>query len=146
MENKQLIGQYIKRIRNKLGMKQKELAESLNISFGYLSEIESGKKSPGLEVIGNLQQKYYVNPSYLFTGEGDYFLTKSKEKTVVEEEKPAAKEKIGDIYEDSIAELKWYLDHITFVGFANKDLIDLEIKRAKEKNPKTEIPERAWKK
>ncbi len=141
MENKQLIGRNIKNIRAQLGMKQKELANSLDISYGYLSEVESGKKSPGLEVVGNLLQKYEVNPTYLLTGEGDYFLTTGKGKPG----KRRGKAKEGDVYNDAIDEMIWYIDHIPAVGFAvlgffkqylyeKKDMIDSKITRGREKN------------
>jgi transcriptional regulator with XRE-family HTH domain len=151
MENKELIGRNIRSIRLQLGMKQKELADSLNISYGYLSEVESGKKSPGLEVVGNLLQKYKVNPTFLLTGQGDYFLTTGEGKGKPGDRKEKAKE--GDVYNEAVAEMFWYFENIPAVGFAvleffkhylhtKKDMIDAEIKRIKEKNPGEEIPGR----
>lgn len=148
MEHKELIGRNIRKIRTQLGLKQKELASSLNISYGYLSEVESGKKSPGLEVVGNLLQKYNVNPSFLLTGEGAYFLTPGKEedKTGDRERKEKTKEgNVGNVYDAAMDEMLWYFENIPTVGFAvleffknylhaKHDMIDAEIKKIKEKN------------
>lgn len=49
-----MINQALKKIREFHNMKQNELANSIGISNSYLSEIESGKKSPSLDLL----QKY----------------------------------------------------------------------------------------
>lgn len=46
--------QSIKHLRLVLGWTQKELAEIVGISRSHLSEIESGKKSPSLEVLNKI--------------------------------------------------------------------------------------------
>lgn len=146
MEKKELIGPNIRNIRKQLHMKQKELANNLNISSGYLSEIEAGKKSPGLEVVDSLLQKYNVNPAYLLTGMGDYFLNMKENKN--EEQQTFTKK--GDIYNAAIDEMLWYFKNIPFVGFAvlgffknflheKKDIIDAELKKIKEKNLEEEV-------
>lgn len=152
MENKKLIAENIRNIRNILKMKQKELAKNLGISSGYLSEIEAAKKSPGIEVVEKFLKKYKVNPAYLLTGEGDCFLT-ADEKAKPAEQKIKTKDSKTDPYHAAITEMLWYFDHIPFVGFAmleffnnylheKKDRIEEEIKKIKEKNPEEEIPER----
>lgn len=148
MENKELIGRNIRNIRHQLGMKQKDLANSLNISYGYLSEVESGKKSPGLEVVGNLLQKYKVNPTYLLAGEGEYFLNKGEGKSKKVESKEKIKE--SDVYNAALNEMLWYFENIPAVGFAvleffkhylhaKRDMIDAEMKKIKEKDQGEEI-------
>lgn len=49
-----MINQALKKIREFHNMKQNELATSIGISNSYLSEIESGKKLPNLDLL----QKY----------------------------------------------------------------------------------------
>lgn len=51
-------------------IKQNELAEKLGVSRSYLSEIESGKKSPSLEIV-NKYSEYFDIPasSILFFSE-----------------------------------------------------------------------------
>ena len=44
-------------------LKQKDLAEKLQISKSYLSEIESGKKEPTLEVINKYSEVFNIPPS-----------------------------------------------------------------------------------
>jgi transcriptional regulator with XRE-family HTH domain len=147
MKNKELIGHNLKNIRNQLGFKQKELAENLNISSGYLSEVEAGKKSPGIEVLSKLLEKYQVNPAYILTGEGDCFLSPGKRESVDGKKKP----KEGDKYDAMVAEMLWYIEHIPVVGYAvfeffscylyeKQDMIDKELKKIKKNNPAEKIP------
>lgn len=49
-----MIGETLRRIRSIHGLKAKELCVKLDISASYLSEIETGKKQPSLELL----QKY----------------------------------------------------------------------------------------
>ena len=147
MKNKDLIGHNLKRIRNQLGFKQKELAENLNISSGYLSEVESGKKSPGIEVVSKLLEIYQVNPMYLLTGEGECFLSQGKRKPGERKEK--AKE--GDNYNEMLDEMLWYIDRIPVIGYAvfeffksymyeKRCMIEEEVKKIIENNPEERIP------
>ena len=64
----------IKRIRKILGLKQKEFAEKLDVSPPSLSEIESGKYNPAIDVLIKLVKEYKVNSSYLLLGEGGMFV------------------------------------------------------------------------
>lgn len=45
------IGETLKTLRNIYGYSGKELSEQLEISPGYLSELENNKKSPSLKVL-----------------------------------------------------------------------------------------------
>jgi transcriptional regulator with XRE-family HTH domain len=107
MKNKELIGKCIRNIREHLGMKQKELAQTLDIASGYLSEIEAGKKNPGIDVVEKLHSLYNVNISYLFTGEGGLFI------------QPKGKKKKGPSDEMTLAKnMMWYVMNIPVVRYA----------------------------
>jgi len=136
MDNKKLMGNCIKRIRNQMGVNQRQFAKSLEISSGYLSEIEAGKKNPGIEVLNKLFETYSVNISFLFTGEGDLFIGPHKKETYM-----PGRKNTGILEEaDLLEELSWYLKHIPIVRFAvleffqsylfnKKGMIDKEIKK-----------------
>lgn len=70
MDEKKL-AERIKRLRKATGWRQKEFADKLNISRGYCSEIESGKKIPSERVIMSIAQLTKANYGWLLTGEGD---------------------------------------------------------------------------
>jgi transcriptional regulator with XRE-family HTH domain len=46
-------------------MKAKELAEKLNISAAYLSEIEGGRKNPSLGLINKYAEVFHTSPSVI---------------------------------------------------------------------------------
>jgi len=114
MNNKELIGSGIKKIRKHLGFKQKDFAKSLNISGGFLSEIECGKKNPGIEILNTLVDKYQINISYLFTGKGSYFIHPEKESTNETEENKYVPSDEMELLE----EMEWYIEHIPVARFA----------------------------
>jgi len=64
----------LKKIREALKLRQKEIAQRLNISSPSYSELESGKYKPNFELISNLSREFNVNLYYLIFGEGDMFL------------------------------------------------------------------------
>jgi transcriptional regulator with XRE-family HTH domain len=144
MTNKEIIGKGITNIRRKLGLKQKGLAAALDISNGYLSEIEAGKKNPGIEILDKLFVNYNVNVTYLFTGKGDMFIHQEKEAAQKKSESPV---NVTAEVLDYINELKWYLDNIPVVRFAlleffksylfgKRDMIEHELEIFKQKNSK----------
>ncbi len=114
MLDKKLIGSRIKEIRKYLRLTQKELAKTLDISNGYISDIEKGKKNPGILVLKKLFERFNVNISYIFEGKGKFFSTPEKEKTI--EPGPGIKN-IGDV-KDIVEEIKWALDNIPIVKYA----------------------------
>ena len=72
---KEEISDRLKKIRQALNLKQKELAIELNIAPSSYSEIETGKSNPGLDIIVTLARKYNVNLYYLLMGEGEMFIS-----------------------------------------------------------------------
>jgi antitoxin component HigA of HigAB toxin-antitoxin module len=51
-------------IRN-LGLNQTELAEKLSVSKSHLSEIMSGKKQPGIELVTSLHDRFQIDADVL---------------------------------------------------------------------------------
>ena len=60
-----MIGDTLKRIRNIYGLKAKQLSAQLNISASYLSEIETGKKQPSLELLNKYAEIFDMKLSSL---------------------------------------------------------------------------------
>ena len=66
MKEKQLLGRRIKQLRAKLGLTQDSLAERVQISPKYLSNIERGKENPTLETLLRLARSFKVEPWEVF--------------------------------------------------------------------------------
>ncbi len=60
-----MIHQALKKIREFHNIKQSELSMQLGISNSYLSEIESGKKSPSLELLDKYSEVFNIPVSSL---------------------------------------------------------------------------------
>ena len=116
MENKEFIGSRLKDIRKYLRLTQKELAEKLDISDGYISDIEKGKKKPGRDLLEKLIERFNVNISYLFEGKGEYFY-KSGQDQNEDTKPPSLIYNIGDVTQIE-EEMKWAIDNIPVVKFA----------------------------
>jgi len=67
-----MIGEALKMFRNIHGYKAKELAELLEISPSYLSEIETGKKLPSYEILEKYSHVFDVKLSTLILFSEDY--------------------------------------------------------------------------
>ncbi len=65
-----MLGKALKLIRSYYGISQTDLSENLGVSNSHLSEIESGKKQPSLDVL-NKYSEYFEIPlsSILFFSE-----------------------------------------------------------------------------
>lgn len=59
------LGRAIRVIRTERGMNRKELAEVSGVSYPYLSEIESGRKTPSSKVMQQVADALRVRPSDL---------------------------------------------------------------------------------
>ena len=65
-----MLSEALRLIRVFHDMKQKELAEKLDISNSHLCEIESGKKKPTIELINRYSEEFGMpSSSILFFGE-----------------------------------------------------------------------------
>ncbi len=142
MNNNKLKGECLKNIRLQMGIKQQDFAQSLNISGGYLSELEKGKKKPGINILNKLSDKYFVNIAYLFTGKGSYFIQPE------EEQKPEPESKTQSVGDDMkiIEEMEWYIKNIPIVRFAlieffknylyeKRGMIEEEVEKYRKENP-----------
>ena len=59
------IGQAIRKIRNEKGIKQKFIAEKAGMSNEYLSNIESGTKTPTISALTNICNALEISVAYL---------------------------------------------------------------------------------
>ncbi|MCK4762774.1 MAG: helix-turn-helix transcriptional regulator [Candidatus Aminicenantes bacterium] len=74
MIKKNELGSRIKEARKALNLMQKDFAETLAISAPALSDIETGKNWPGLEILEKMVKKYNIDIYYVLFGEGDMFI------------------------------------------------------------------------
>lgn len=63
----------IKLVRKKLGLTQKEIAQSLGIKQGHWSDIERGEKQPSETLLIAFIYRYAISSHWLQTGEGEMF-------------------------------------------------------------------------
>ena len=68
------IGERLKILRNKIGLKQGEFAKRLEISQGLLSGIENGNESLSVRNIKLICLEFSVNEEWLLIGKGEMFL------------------------------------------------------------------------
>lgn len=71
-------------IRKKLGMNQKEFAESLAIGQSTLAMLEVGKRSLNDRHIKLICSIYNVNEKWLRTGEGEMYSPQTRNQAIVE--------------------------------------------------------------
>jgi|GEM_PF-5537313 len=90
--DKVAIGQRIKQARTELGFTQKVFADLLSeflqsskgVSYGFLSQVETGKYKPSAELLYAMQAFFNINLYWIFHGLGDVFI--STEKLLPEDE------------------------------------------------------------
>ncbi len=66
-------GERIRRIRDKLGLMQKDFAGELGISAPTLSDLESGRSRPGFDILVKLSERFHVNVYFVLFGKGEMF-------------------------------------------------------------------------
>jgi transcriptional regulator with XRE-family HTH domain len=132
-DNVTAIGKRVREVRKYFRLSQKEMADNLEMSSSYLSEIECGKANPGPEFFLKFSNDYNISIDYLFHGIGSMFLGSYQK---IKEEEFNFDE---DIY--SIEKLVWLMEHSQFykntiLSFASKFLFDNEsiIKKSIERN------------
>lgn len=94
--------------RESLGLKQKEMADKLNIPANTYNGYETGKRSPSLEVTKEIADFLEVSVDYLL-GRTD----ERKPKKEIENATTIAAHRIGDIEQlpdDAIDEINNYID------------------------------------
>ena len=67
------VGERLKCVREELNLMQKEFAKELGISAPSLSEIETGRNRPGIELLAKLAERFNVNLYYILLGKGEIF-------------------------------------------------------------------------
>lgn len=63
-----MIGARIKEVRRKKGMTQERLAEKLDVSIGYVSQIERGITKISLDLLGAVSEILETDPSFFISG------------------------------------------------------------------------------
>lgn len=106
------IGANIRAIRKHLKYKQKVFAKELGVTGSYLSEIEIGRKSPGMDIIVELINKYNANILYLFYGEGNMFSYSEAESAA------AAGPVVPTDDWDEKDKLVWFINNIPLIRYA----------------------------
>lgn len=62
------IGKRIAKRRKELGLKQYQVCEMVDVNYKYLSNLETGRSAPSLELIMSLCRALDTTPDYLLTG------------------------------------------------------------------------------
>lgn len=63
-----VVGQRIAARRKQLGLKQYQVCEMIDVNYKYLSNLETGRSAPSLELIMSLCNALDTTPDYLLTG------------------------------------------------------------------------------
>lgn len=135
------VGERIKDVREKLGIKQKDFARVLSISAPTLSEMEAGRNKPSFDVLEKLAKQYKINLYYLMFGRGEIFENPLMEFLTDLEEKDMAV-RAGEVkrfleYFGKSMQVQFnILDHFEKMMRTSESEIEKEIEfREKEKNP-----------
>jgi transcriptional regulator with XRE-family HTH domain len=119
------IGHRIKRLRDALGMLQKDFARSIGLSPSNLSHLESGRtKDPGILIFLKIAAQYRVSLEYLLMGNGNMFPNR---------ENPGPARDRREVEEiDSVEDLLWLFERSRFfkdsiMGYAGKFKYENEV-------------------
>ncbi len=121
-------------------MSQIEFAESLGLSSGFMSDIESGKAVAGNRFLKNIYLKHKVLSKYLFLGEGPIFENEENGDGVrmdFDEDGEIIKEMLELFKKSSLVRLS-VLHYFRTYKFEKKALIAQELK---ESTPEPETGE-----
>jgi transcriptional regulator with XRE-family HTH domain len=105
-------GNRLKEVRLKLGLIQKDFAEKMGITGSFISELEKGKKAPGMSVLKRLSNEFNISLDYLINGKGRPFLLRSENKPSSFEIGPENPDK------EKIRQLLHYMANSPFVKYA----------------------------
>lgn len=136
-EEKKLIGIRVRKIRKKLGFSQKKLADTLELSAGFISDVEAGNTLAGQKFIKNIFLKLNVNLKYLFQGKGEMFLEEEDEsiKLDFDHDRELIKEMFEMIKKSSLVRLSVLQFYQTYM-FEKKTIIHEELESTKPKEKK----------
>ncbi len=62
------IGRRMAKRRKELGLKQYEICEMIDVNYKYISNLETGRSAPSLEVVMALCEALKTTPDYLLLG------------------------------------------------------------------------------
>ena len=62
------IGRRIAKRRKELSLKQREVCEMIDVNYKYLSNLETGRSAPSLEMIMRLSETLQTTPDYFLIG------------------------------------------------------------------------------
>lgn len=68
MEAKAIFGENVRRIRKEAGVSQEQLAFDAGVAKSYMSEVETGRRNPTIEMIGRLAKALNVSAAKLVEG------------------------------------------------------------------------------
>jgi SOS-response transcriptional repressor LexA len=71
MLERKKIGLRVAEIQQRLGLTGAQLADSLDTSASYISDIKNKYSKPSLEVLERLANRYHIDIEWLLTGNGD---------------------------------------------------------------------------
>ena len=71
-------------IRKEKGYNQEQFANELNLSRNFINQVESGKRNPSERTILDICSKFNVSENWLRTGEGEMFITMSRDEELAE--------------------------------------------------------------
>ena len=80
-----------------LGLKKTEIADRLNVSQAFVSQLCSGAKNPSDRTIADICREFNINEKWLRTGEGEMFQPRSRNEELLEFAAKAAEAGPGDI-------------------------------------------------
>lgn len=63
-----IVGARIAKRRKALGLKQYQVCEMIDVNYKYLSNLETGRSSPSLELIMSLCEALQTSPDYFLVG------------------------------------------------------------------------------
>lgn len=112
------VGSRLKRVRDSLGLIQREFAKPLGHTGPYISQLEKGSKAqPGVTIFFAIADYYKISMDYLFHGIGEMFLA---DKTPAE---PEEREYLEEIENED--DLLWVMKRSKFfkdsiMGYAGK--------------------------
>lgn len=125
-------------LREQTNLKQYKFAEKIGKSKSYLSEIESGKKNPGVDFLIAIKNSFpQVNLEWLFTGQGEMFV--SERQTVpVDPSLLKPLNQVAEILESGTSAASFLKGQIeTALEMMQKDRELARIKREAAESPQT---------
>ena len=70
---RELVGERLKTIRKDVAMSQSDFATELGTSASYVSDIEKGKSSIGINLLITLKRRFKIRIDWLISGEGEMY-------------------------------------------------------------------------